>query len=94
MRDYEVTILLKPTLSEKELAKEEKAVFEIFEKVGAKISKKLEPVKKNLAYEIAKLREAFYVYFEAEVKPEELANVEQKLKLQENIVRYLIVKSE
>lgn len=94
MNDYELTILLRPDLAQKELDKEVKGVADLLEKIGAKVSKKTEPAKKSLAYEIKKCSEAFYTYFELNLAPSEVSGLEQKLKLQENILRYLIVKKD
>jgi small subunit ribosomal protein S6 len=92
MNNYELTILLKPDLGEKEVIKEIKNLTDLLEKAGAKVSKKIEPAKKALAYEIKKFREAYYFYLELGLKPEGVAVVDQKLKLQENVVRYLLVR--
>jgi small subunit ribosomal protein S6 len=92
MNNYELTILIKPDLGEKEVAKEAKNLADLLEKAGAKIIKKLEPAKKALAYEIKKLREAYYFYLELELKPEAVLAIDQKLKLQENTIRYLLVR--
>lgn len=94
MTDYELTVVLKPTLTEKELDKEVKYFTDLVEKLGAKITKKVDPAKRNLAYAIQKFKEAYYLYFELTMKPEEISPVEQKIKLQENFLRYLIVKKD
>lgn len=91
MRDYELTILFKPDLTEKELDKEVKLLSGLFEKNGAKIKSKKDPAKKILAYEIAKVREAFYVYFELELEGNKVAGIDEKLRLDENIIRYLFI---
>lgn len=90
---YELTVLLKPDLEEKALSKEVKGVEEILIKAGGEISRKLEPLKKTLAYKIKKYSEAYYLYLEANLQPEAVLGVDQKLKLQENILRHLIVKA-
>lgn len=83
MRDYELTVILKK--------EDGKAVAELLTKAGAKVTRKTDLEKKNLAYEIAALREGFYGFYELQLKPEDIAGLDQKLKLQENIIRYLIV---
>lgn len=93
MRDYELTVLFKPDLTEKELDKELKLLSDSLEKQGAKVKKKHDPVKKTLAYEIAKQREAFYVYLEVAVESAKVAGVDEKLRLDEKIIRYLLVRN-
>lgn len=92
--NYELTILLSPNLAEKELAKETKNLADLLEKTGAKVTKKLEPAKKVLAYEIKKYKEAHYLYLELELKPEMVSAIDQKLKLEENVVRWLLVRKD
>ncbi len=91
MRDYELTVLLRPDISEKELDKEIKGLSDIFEKQGAKVKSKKDPVKKSLAYEIKKVREAFYSFFVLEMAPDKVAELDKKLHLAENVIRYLLV---
>lgn len=86
MNDYELTIILKK--------EDSKVLAELLAKIGAKVVSKKDAEKRSLAYEIAKTKEAFYAFFEISLKPEGVAELEQKLKLQDNVLRYLIVKKE
>lgn len=94
MRDYELTILVKPDLTEKELDKEVKGLSDFLEKNGAKIKSKKDPEKKALAYEVGKFREAWYVFAELSVEPVAVAGVEDKLKVSDNVIRHLLVRKE
>ncbi|MBI3559180.1 30S ribosomal protein S6 [Candidatus Gottesmanbacteria bacterium] len=85
MRNYELTVIL-----EKE---ETKALADLLAKNGAEVIKKNDPVKRDLAYAIKKKKQGYYVHFELKIKPEEVAGLDQKLKLQENIIRHLLVQS-
>lgn len=91
MRQYEITILVKPEIAEKELDKISKDIQTLLTKIGGEIKSKTDAQKKKLAYELAKVREAYYLYFEVEIKPEDVKTIEDKIKLQDNIIRYLIV---
>lgn len=91
MRDYELTVLLRPDISEKELDKEVKSLSDIFEKQGAKVKARKDPVKKSLAYEISKYREAYYAFFVLSMMPDKVAELDKKLHLAENVIRYLLV---
>ncbi len=92
MRDYELTVLFVPELSDKELDKEIKKLVDALEKAGAKVARKADPVKKPLAYQIAKKSEAHYVYLELQVPPDKLGELDQKVKAEEKIIRYLYVR--
>jgi len=91
MRDYELTVLLKPTLTDKEIDKITKTLTDLLTKAGGKVVKKTDAAKKALAYKIADFREGFYAYMELNLKPEDIKEIERTLKLQENIVRYLLI---
>lgn len=92
MNDYELTVLVKTTIGEKDLDKEIKSLQNLLDKLGAKITAKKDAVKQQLAYEIKKLREANYVYVEFSAPSEVPAQLENKLKINENVIRYLLVR--
>lgn len=92
MRDYELTVLLKPDLKDAELDHEVKDLQTLLEKNGAKVKSKKDPAKRALSYEIAKVREAYYVYFELELDPGSVAGFEEKVRLEEKVIRYLLVR--
>lgn len=85
MRDYELTILLKAD-------KDVKSLTALVEKAGAKEIKKTDAEKRPLAYEIAKVKEAFYIFFEFKLEGDKVSQLENQLRLQDNIIRYLLVR--
>lgn len=94
MRIYELTVLIKPDLGEKELAKAVKDLQSVLEKAGAKIKSRKDPAKRSLAYQIVKggrYREANYLYLEVESDPDKIGEIDKSLKLADNIIRYLLV---
>ncbi|MCL4390122.1 MAG: 30S ribosomal protein S6 [Patescibacteria group bacterium] len=93
MRDYELTVLLAPTLTQKELDKAVKDLTDLIADQGAKIKSKKDPAKKPLAYEVGKQREAFYLYFEVSMAPDKVSTVDKKLRLMDNVLRHLLVNS-
>lgn len=85
MRDYELTILLKAD-------KDVKSLTALVEKAGAIEIKKTDAEKRPLAYEIAKVKEAFYIFFEFKLEGDKVSQLENQLRLQDNIIRYLLVR--
>lgn len=61
--------------------------------VKAKIEKEEDWGVKSLAYPIKKRTEAKYLYFEAEIEPAMAKELEGKIKLEETLLRDLIVKA-
>lgn len=93
MRDYELTLIFKSSLGQKELDKEVSEITKLLEANSAKIVEKRDPEKKGLAYEIAGFKDGFYSFFEFEADPAIILPLEGKVKLRENVIRHLIIKS-
>lgn len=92
MRDYEITVLVRADLEEKKMDAWVKSFEATLQKSAAKVKGKLAITKKQLAYEIKKLREAQYVFCEVEADSTKLNELDNALKNDENILRYLIIK--
>jgi ribosomal protein S6 len=90
MRYYQLAYLLSPELKKEEIEKIQKDLTSFFEKEGV-LDKVEEPLKRTLFYPIKKKTEAFlgaiYFYLESEM----IKKLEEKLKGEEKILRYLIV---
>ena len=50
--------------------------------------------KKKLAYEIQKMHEGFYYFIQFDAEPSAPAELEQRLRIMDNVLRYLCVKQE
>ncbi|UOE94126.1 MULTISPECIES: 30S ribosomal protein S6 [Bacillaceae] len=94
MRNYEIMYIIAPNL-------EEAANKEIIERYngvltnnGAELEKVEEMGKRRLAYEIEKNREGFYVKLNVKASPEAIAEFNRLIKINENVIRVLIVKDE
>lgn len=93
MREYELTLIIEPDLAEKEQKRLLEKVKEWLEKGKAKIEKEEIWGKKKLAYPINKKEEGIYVFYLLKLEISSLAELEKKLKLEEKILRYLIIKN-
>lgn len=94
MRQYETVFLISPHLSEEETKGLIIQMAEIISKKKGKMISKEEWGKRNLAYPIKKLEEAFYVFFHYEGKPDIPAELERRFKQTDTIIRYLTLKKE
>lgn len=88
MNSYALTLLIKADL-------EEKARQQLLESVA----KRMDGVKKedlwgnrDLAYPIKKQNKAYYAHFEFEADPQSISSLDKSLKLEEDILRYLIIR--
>ncbi len=50
--------------------------------------------KKRFAYEVHKVKEGYYVFIKFQAEPEAIAEIEHRLRIVENLYRYLIVSDE
>lgn len=96
MREYEITIILQPGL-------EETARTELLERVLGWMTSQDEeapkPVvnhwgKRYMAYEIQGHQEGYYVYYEANLDPAQIQELERNFQFAEDIMRYLVVRKE
>ena len=92
MNKYELTLVINPNLTDEAYKAEVEKVTETITRFGGVVEKADEWGKRRLAYEINKIAEGFYVifYFDGEaVTPIEL---ESRLRIDENLLRYLIIR--
>ena len=87
-KSYELTVIFPLTLKEKEKAREELKKEQ--EKV-AKIEKETDWGEKKLAYPIKKNERGHFYFYKLRTSPEKIKTLDGWLKLNENILRYLIV---
>jgi len=92
MNNYETLFVIKPTLTDEETEAQIAKVTEILESEGAKILATNKMGMRKLAYPVAKNERGFYtiIYFNAEGSV--IAELERKLKFNEDIIKYLTVK--
>lgn len=89
-KTYELMVLLHPDLEidvEAPIAKVESLV----EAVGGKVTKRDNWGKKRLAYRIAKQDFAIYVYFELQLDPTKVRELENTILITEEVLRHILV---
>ena len=90
---YELMLINKPELAEKEEKKIFAKIEEIIKDKG-KIIKTANIGKRALAYNIKKEKEGNYWLLNLEVEPAEIAEFSSKLKVEEDILRFLILRKD
>jgi small subunit ribosomal protein S6 len=92
MNKYELTLIL----DGKATSAKKKAVLESLEKIIKLLEGKAEKVEdwgvKEMFHEIKKVKEGLYLHLPFEMEAKNLKPFEVKLKAEENILRYLIVR--
>lgn len=96
MREYELTVIVQPSL-------EDSARDEIIERVTNWVTSSDDeadkPVvnhwgKRYMAYPIRKYSEGYYVFYEAKIDPEAISGIERNMQYTEDILRYMFVRKE
>ncbi|GBC83964.1 30S ribosomal protein S6 [bacterium HR11] len=91
-RLYEVMVLSVPTASEAEHAALVGSIAQTIQQHGGTVLHQTTWGKRLLAYPIQKHREGWYDLFYVAAYPSQIAPVEQWLKLQPNVLRYMVVR--
>ena len=94
MNKYELTIIVRPDLEKEALTAEFDQVKELITKFGGTIDKVDDWGKRKLAYEINKVNEGFYNFIEFTADANVPAEIESRIRIKENILRYLIIRQE
>ncbi len=90
MKKYETLVVLRPELEEEQ----RKVLIEKFSDIistGGEVSKIDEWGMKKLAYEIEKLKDAYYFIMEYNANSNLPKELERNLKINENVLRYMTV---
>lgn len=95
MNKYELAVVLNAKLEDEERAAAIEKVSNYITRFGGTVTEVEECGKKRLAYEIQKMKEAFYYFVRFESEDANCPNeVEARIRLMESVIRYLCVKQE
>ncbi len=91
MKNYELTCLISPDLSDEELKNISVKINSFIQEEIGVLEKISEPLRKRLGYPIKGKTRAFSVSLNFSLDPEKLKNLEKKLKSENQILRYIIL---
>ena len=91
MKHYELTYLITPDLSEEELNSFQKIIKGFIQEEGGVLTESRMPLRRKLAYSIKKMGTAYLGILNFNLAPERLEEFEKKIRLQGQILRYLIL---
>ncbi|MCL2856016.1 MAG: 30S ribosomal protein S6 [Defluviitaleaceae bacterium] len=94
MHKYELGIILLPTMEEEAIKAEHDLILELIARFGGVIDKVDNWGRRKLAYEIQKLNEGHYCFFYIDAPPALPAEMEQRLRIRENIMRFMMLRRE
>jgi len=88
---YELAMIISGTTSETEHPKILSEIKEVLEKYQGEISNQTDLGRRKLAYPIQHLKHGFYQVWELDIEPRSLVLAEKELRINKNILRYLIL---
>ncbi|MBU2635203.1 30S ribosomal protein S6 [Patescibacteria group bacterium] len=91
MKNYELTYLISSDVFGEELKNLSEKIKSFVQEEEGVIKKTIEPSKTKLGYSIKEKGEAFLVTINFSLSPEKIANLEKKLKAENQILRYMIL---
>ena len=94
MNKYELAVVLSMKLEDEERAAAIEKVKGYITRFGGTVTNVDEWGKKRLAYEIQKMKEAYYYFIHFESAAEVPGEIEQRIRIMDNVLRYLCVKQE
>ena len=94
VRNYEIAVILSPDLDEKSLPDMKETIKDWISSSGGEIVLTDDIGKRKLAYQIKKKREGYYISWYASLLPSGPSAIEQQMRLNENILRFMVIKSD
>ena len=94
MSKYELAVVVSAKIEDDERAATIEKVKAYIERFGGQITNVDEWGKKRLAYEIQKMREGYYYFIHFEAEATAPAEIEARLRIMDNVIRFLCVRQE
>ena len=94
MNKYELAVVVSAKIEDEDRAATIEKVKEYITRFGGTVTEVDEWGKRKLAYEIQKMTEGFYYFVHFEAESTVPGEVEQRIRIMDNVLRYLCVKQE
>lgn len=94
MSKYELALVVSAKIEDDERNATVDKVKGYIERFGGTITNVDDWGKKRMAYEVNRMREAFYYFIQFDAEKTAPREIENRVRLMENVVRYLVVKQD
>ena len=94
MNKYELAVVVSAKIEDEERAAVVDKCKALIERFGGTITNVDDCGKKRLAYEIQKMKVGFYYFIQFEAESSAPAEIESRIRIMDNVLRYLVVKNE
>lgn len=92
MNKYELAVVVSAKIEDDERAATVEKCKALIERFGGTITNVDEWGKKRLAYEVQKMKEAFYYFIQFDADSTVPAEIESRVRIMDNVIRYLVVR--
>lgn len=94
MNKYELALVVNAKIEDEERVAVVEKAKALIARFNGNVTEVEEWGKKRLAYEVQKMREGFYYFIQFEAEATCPAEVERRVRIMDNVLRYLVVKKE
>ena len=94
MNKYELAVVVNAKIDDEAKNAVVDKVKALIERFGGQITEVDDWGKKRLAYEIDKMTEGFYYFIRFEAEPTAPAEIEKRMRIADNVIRYLCVRND
>ena len=92
MHKYELAVVVSAAIEDDERAAVVEKCKALIERFGGQVTNVDDWGKKRLAYEVQKMKEAFYYFIQFDAESTAPAEIESRIRIMDNVVRYLVVR--
>ena len=94
MNKYELAVVVNVNLEEEERTATIEKVKEYITRFGGTVTNVDDWGKKRLAYEVQKMKEAFYYFIQFDAESTAPIEIENRVRIMDNVIRFLCVRQE
>ena len=94
MNKYELALIVSAKIEDDARTEAVEKAKDLIAKFGGNVTNVEDAGKKRLAYEIQKMKEAFYYFIQFEAEATAPAEIESRVRIMDNVLRYLVVRQD
>ena len=94
MHKYELCVVVSAQIEDDERAVVIDKCKALIERFGGQVTNVDDWGKKRLAYEVQKMKDAFYYFIQFDAESTVPAEIESRVRIMDNVIRYLVVRQD
>ncbi|MDD6811980.1 MAG: 30S ribosomal protein S6 [Lachnospiraceae bacterium] len=94
MNKYELAVVVSAKIEDDERAATIEKCKALIERFGGQVTNVEDWGKKRLAYEVQKMKDAFYYFIQFDAESTVPAEIESRVRIMDNVIRYLCVRQD